>query len=192
MTGGAALYFDKETDAAIRRLWQVIDDAGLPSKMLSLAYPPHMTILVCENSDLEAMREALGEFVAHQPPIELNFHSLGVFNTPDGVIYLAPVTDQHLLAFHSALWTIMEPHSKQVNELYRPGKWVPHITLNVEVPADQIGDVMEALMRVDIPKTGRLTSLFVADFLPEPPAFEELFKQRFGSRAAAEHVQEPM
>src|SRR5574338_1259790 len=119
MTCGAAHYFDKETDAAIRRLWQVIEDAGLPSKMLSLSYPPHMTILVCENSDLEGMREALGEFISHQPPIEVNFHSLGVFNTSDGVIYLSPVPDQHLIAFHTALWSIMEPYSDQINPLYR-------------------------------------------------------------------------
>lgn len=192
MTCGAALYFDKETDAAIRRLWQMIEDAGLPSRMLSMAYPPHMTILVCEDSNLEAVRETLSEFIAHQPPIEVEFHSLGVFATPDGVIYLSPVATQHMLAFHEALWAIIEPYSQQPKDLYRPGSWVPHITLDVEVPHDKIGAVIETLLQAELPKKGLLTSLFMAEFLSEPPAFDEVFMQRLGDRSAPEHMQEPL
>lgn len=180
MTCGAALYFDDETDAAIRRLWQVIEDAGLPSRMLSLSYPPHMTIIVCENTNLDGMRDRLNDFLRSQPPLAVSFHSLGVFNTPEGVIYLSPVPTERLLAFHSALWAIMEPYSQQVNILYRPGNWVPHVTLDVEVPEKLVGKVIDALRRVELPKKGYLSSLFVADFIAEAPAFEELYKGSFG------------
>ena len=53
MSCGAALYFDEQTDAAVRGLWQIIEDAGLPSNMLQLNYPPHMSILLCDETDVE-------------------------------------------------------------------------------------------------------------------------------------------
>lgn len=182
MECGAALYFDNETDAAIRGLWQVIEDAGLYSGMLRLNFPPHLTILTCEDQDLPGLRLALREFLAAQPPIQVHFHSLGVFNTLDGIIYLAPTPSLVLLEFHSRLWKIAEPYITNPNPLYRPGAWVPHVTLNMDTPSAQTGAVINTLLAANLPRQGLLTSLFIAEFGADPQIFEELYKARLGTR----------
>ena len=180
MECGAALYFDKTTDAAIRGLWQVIEDAGLHSGMLRLNYPPHLTILTCEDSDLPALSLALNDFLANHPPIEISFHSLGVFNSLNGIVYLAPVPSLALLRFHAALWKIAEPFLINPSPLYRPGAWVPHVTLNMDIPSAQTGAVINTLLSANLPRRGLLTSLFVAEFGPDALTFEELHKARLG------------
>lgn len=178
---GAALYFDSGTDAAIRGLWQRIEDAGLPSRMLELNYPPHMSILLCEDTDLNGLSQKLPEFVAMHPPLPVSFHSLGVFAGEDGVIYLAPTVDRTLLDFHAELWKLMEPYTVHSQDYYRPGTWVPHVTLNLNVPLNQLGEVMEVLQRAEYPLHGMVKELFIADFQDYQTGFREQFKARLGS-----------
>jgi hypothetical protein len=180
MASGAAFNFDSDTDAAIRGLWQLQEDAGVPSRMLSLNYPPHMTIITCEDTDVARLAEPLREFLLRVPPMTVNFHSLGVFNTVDGVIYLSPVVTSAMLDLHASLWRLMEPYVHETNLLYSPGMWVPHVTLNVEVPEEKIGLAMDVLHRANLPRVATIQTLFIADFDGEKPDFKELFKLRFG------------
>jgi hypothetical protein len=182
MNCGAALYFDPQTDAAIRGVWQQIDDAGLPSNMLKFNYPPHMTVLTCEEADIDGLRPLLVDFIASYPPVPVRFHSVATFNAEGGIIYLAPVTDLPLLNLHASLWELISPHTRNSNLLYAPGYWVPHITMNMEVPEEKIGAVMDALLRADLPREGLFTALFIADFMPDSSGLQELFKERLGSR----------
>jgi 2'-5' RNA ligase superfamily len=181
MPCGAALFFDEKTDAAIRGLWQVIEDAGLPSNMLKLSYAPHLSVLVCDDTDIDALRKVLPVFIASHTPLPLSFHSLGVFGGKDGVVYLAPTVTQQLLDFHTELWNLIEPYTKNAQEYYRPDIWVPHVTLDLEVPLDQVGAVVETLLRVDFPKEGLIKELLIAGFPDDEPGLEELFKARLGS-----------
>lgn len=178
MASGAVLTFDHETDTAVRRLWQTMEDAGLPSKMMHFNYPPHLTVITCEDTDVDALDGPLKDIIASIAPVEVSFHSLGVFNSPDGVIYLAPVVTRPLLDLHAALWNIIIPYVREPNWLYSPGFWVPHVTLNVEVPPHQIGAAMDVLMRVGLPRSGVLDTIFIADFDDEKPDFQEMLKFR--------------
>lgn len=184
MAGGAALLFDRKTDAAIRGLWQVIEDAGLPSAMLTLNFPPHISVLTHEDSNLPGFRSALADFIRRTPPILLEFHALSVFNTADGVIYLTPTVTRPLLDFHAALWEIIAPHTSQPNPLYRPGLWVPHVTLDLDIAPEQVAPVIAALLRAGLPRSGLIESLVLADFLPDNASLQEMDKFRLGGAAA--------
>lgn len=180
MTCGAALYFDEQTDAAVRGLWQIIEDAGLPSNMLGLNFPPHMSILVCEDNDVESLRKTLPEFIALHPPLALTFHSLGVFAGGDGVVYLAPTPTRELLQFHAGLWDLIAPHSTNPNPLYSPGMWVPHVTLDLDVPEELVGEVVHVLTLATLPTHGLVREIMIGTFDTETPRFEEFFKARLG------------
>lgn len=181
MPCGAALYFDRETEIAIRRVWQVIDDAGYPSKMLGMNYAPHLTMMVCEDSNVDALRQVLPEFLSHFGPIPVSFHSLGVFASQDGVIYLAPTVNQTLLDFHRQLWNQMEPYLYQYNSLYGPSKWVPHVTLNLDIPLELVGPVVELLLRTELPRNGLITEFQYSELTPDQPV--ELIKVHLGEKA---------
>src|SRR5512133_1844925 len=97
MPCGAIIYFDAETDAAIRGQWQIIEDAGLPSILPGLNYPPHLTLVACDDMDMNGLRSRLPAFLAENPPMTVQFSGLGIFNTLEPVVYLAVAPSQALL-----------------------------------------------------------------------------------------------
>ncbi len=180
MTCGAILYFDEETDAAIRGLWQLIEDAGLPSFMPGLNYPPHVTLLVCENIDLQGMREGLARFIAENPPMPVRFSGLGFFGEKERVIYLAATPSRPLLDLHYRFHELTAPFVTGQNAYYQPGTWVPHVTLDQGFPPDLTGALVDALTCCPLPQTGLLRELVLADFDPQRPGLIEMFKSRLG------------
>lgn len=181
MPCGSALYFDDETDAAIRGLWQSIEEAGLHSGMYNLNFPPHLSLLVCEDTDMDGVRVSLPPFIALQPPIPIQFHSLGVFYGDSGVIYLAPIADRPLLELHAQLWDLIAPHTQNPSDLYRPGQWVPHVTLDLDVPPEQVGAIVDLLRKAPLPRRGLINAVFIAEFGDQSENFNELFQARLGS-----------
>lgn len=180
MVCGAILSFDSETDAAIRRLWQMIEDAGLPSVMPGMNYPPHLTLAACEDMDLPHMRKELATFVANHPPMLVQFSGLGLFHGRIPVVYLAVTVSRALLEMHAAFESITQPYMHGPSEYYRSGAWVPHVTLNQEFPLDQTGPIINALLRHPLPKAGLLRELVLVDFAPGQAGLVELYKTRLG------------
>jgi 2'-5' RNA ligase len=161
-------------------LWQAVDDAGLPSNSLGLNYPPHLTLLVCSDLDMDQLRRFLPAYVAKHPPLLVNFAGLGVFGGPEPVVYLTLAWNQALLDLHAQFWSMAEPLSIDADNHYRPGVWVPHVTLNYALPQDKVGPVVDALMRAHLPQYGLLREVVLVDFQPHNARLEERFKSRLG------------
>lgn len=178
---GAILTFDAKTEAALRGLWQVIDDAGLPSKMLEMNYPPHMTLFVCEGIDLDGLRPHLPAFVAENPPLPVPFPGLGVFADLVPVVHLPVTRTPALQAFHQAFWDLCKPFIVGESPYYRPDIWFPHVTLDREIPLGMAGAIVDALLRVPRPAHGLLLNLVIVDFPPQEIGLVELYKVRLGS-----------
>ncbi len=164
MPCGAILTFDLETDAAVRRLWQAIEDAGLPSTMLKVNYPPHLTLSVCEDMELEPLVQRLPEFIAAFPPLTVGFSGLGVFSAVEPVVYLSVTRSPDLTALHSAFWELVEPVSKGLSPYYNPRAWVPHVTLNQGMPLNMTGAVVDTLLNSPRPASGALMEIHIVDF----------------------------
>jgi hypothetical protein len=180
MPCGAILYFDVETDAAIRGQWQIIEDAGLPSTLPGLDYPPHLTLVACEDMDMGRLRAQMPAFVAEHPPLPVQFSGLGIFNAVEPVVYLAVAPSQALLNFHASFLEMVRPYLLGDNTYYQPGTWVPHITLAQGVPREMTGAVVDALLRRPLPQRGLLKEVVLADFIPQRPGLNEIFKARLG------------
>ena len=182
MTCGAAFKFDAQTENAIRGLWQAINDAGLPSELLKLKYPPHLSLMLCEDINMDGVRRVLPDYIAHYPPFPLAFPALGVFPGEVGVIYLAPYVSRELLDFHAGLWELLERFTTLPSPLYRPGVWVPHVTLDLDVSREQTGVIVEMLSHLDsLPRVGLANALFVADFPGDDTGVHELFVSEMGN-----------
>jgi len=179
MPCATTLYFDLETDAAIRRIWQAIEDAGLPSSMLNLGYRPHLTLAVCESMNLEALRGELPRLVSSIRPVPLTFYGLGTFNIKEGVVFLGVTATQTLLDLHEQFWRLSVAHADGNHTYYQPGIWVPHITLGYGLQQDQVGQVITALLKIALPASGIATELVVTDV--SPSGYVDLFAARLGS-----------
>jgi 2'-5' RNA ligase len=181
---GAILYFDHETEAAIRGLWQAVEDAGLPSPMLELNFPPHMTLMVCQEMDLDQLRLAIKEYIATHPPLPVSFPGVGFFAGPTPVIYLSVAVNRALLDMHANYWRVASPHNRGESEFYRPGLWTPHVTLSHGPLDEHTAKVVDTLLKANIPKYGLLRDLVIAEFSPnqekEPKGLTEHFKSRLG------------
>ena len=178
MPCATTLYFDLETDAAVRRLWQAIEDAGLPSSLLNLGYRPHLTLAVCETMNLEGLRDELLQLVAATSPIKLNFHGLGTFSTNEGVVYLGVTVNRALLDLHDQIGQLLGPHSNGNLPYYMPGVWVPHVTLGYGLLEEQVVPVLNSLRRSELPASGTVTELVVSDVTAS--VYTDLFVARFG------------
>ncbi len=181
MACGAILYFDGETDAAIRGLWQIIEDAGLPSNLPTLNYPPHLTLLACEDMDLSGLRAHLPRFIADNPPMPVQFNGLGYFSKKKLVIYMATTPTRALLDFHAHFQEMAGPFLKGQSLYYLPGNWVPHVTLDQDFPSEATGALVQTLLRRPLPEKGLLKELLLVDFHPEQVGLTEMFKARLGS-----------
>lgn len=161
-------------------MWQAIDDAGLPSTTLELNYPPHLTLMACSELDMDRLREVLPVFVASHPPLLVNFTGLGVFAGKEAVVYLSLAWNRALLEMHEHFWSVANPFAIETGEVYQPGRWVPHVTLDYALPYHQVGPVVNALMQAQLPRFGLLREVVLVDFNPTGSIIEERFKSRLG------------
>lgn len=180
MPCGAILYFDDETDAAIRGLWQVIEDSGQMCNMPGLNYPPHMTLVVCDDMEFHQVRERMKRFVAEHPPRPVKFHGLGVFDIYETVVTLEATPDLGLLELHASFEETVRPYLTGEREFSRPGLWVPHVTLNQGFSRSATGAVIDSLMRARLPQYGLLREIVLVDFAPGRTGLTEMFKTRLG------------
>lgn len=164
MPYGAAFTFDPDTETAVRELWRVQEEVGIHGFTPGSGYAPHMTLVLGEDGDFDGMRAALGTLARAMPPLPVTFLSLGMFAAEHGVVFLAPVTNRALIDAHAAAWETAAPHITNPLDQYRPGIWVPHVTLANRLPLEQIGPAAALLAQSALPRSGWITSILFGDF----------------------------
>jgi len=164
MPCGAILTFDIQTEASIRGQWKAISEAGLPSLMLEKNYPPHLTLAVCNDLDLDGMTAELPHFIAAFNPLRVEFTGYGVFTEIDPVVYLTVTRSPALSALHAAFWDIVSLYSHSLSPFYSPRSWMPHVTLDQGMPIHLAGAVIDTLLHTHRPQAGLLLDLHIVDF----------------------------
>lgn len=125
--------------ARVRALWRTLAQVGVTDNMLRSQARPHVSLAVFEDDvDLDALRAALAEFTAGMPPLRLKFSSVGVFAAEAGVLFLAPVVTEGLLAVHSDLHGRCAARGLVSHGYYLPGVWVPHCTVGYGLASEAL------------------------------------------------------
>ncbi|MBR0679569.1 2'-5' RNA ligase family protein [Roseomonas eburnea] len=128
MPYAVTLRLDAAAARPIEAMWRALAEAGLHEDALRLGYPPHVTLTIHPDGvDTQALRRDVARLAAAWAAVPLRFSGLGTFVAPEPVLWLAPVVTETLLAHHRSLSGALadlpcDPH-------YRPGAWVPHVTL---------------------------------------------------------------
>ncbi len=136
-----ALRLDGAAAAPIQAMWRALAENGVDDDCLRLGYPPHVTMAVWpDEAPVEPLAAAAERFAAEWDALPLALAGLGVFPGAPAVVWAAPVVTEALLARQAAL--VAAVPGVPCHEHFRPGHWVPHVTLG---RTDAPGRALEAL-----------------------------------------------
>jgi hypothetical protein len=136
MVHSIELVFDHDTEAAIRRIWQDLAGAGIPSQ--APASRPHVTLAVAERIDPEV--DELLRPLAERLPLDCAIGAPVLFGRANVVFARLIVPTGDLLALHASVHRLCDPHLEPApmsNSL--PGQWTGHVTLARRVGGNQLG-----------------------------------------------------
>ncbi len=144
------LYFDPDTELRLKLLWQRLADEGISSAMVSSDLRPHLSLAGVEGVDCAELRHELAAFAQQTPPLHISLAAVGIFPGEEGVVYIAPVVTSGLLALHQRFHARLEELGYRTIPHYRPGVWVPHCTVAIQLPPDKIPAAVDICCRSDV------------------------------------------
>jgi 2'-5' RNA ligase len=157
------LCFDSASAVLLENLWGTLAAQNIDSDRHQLGYAPHVTLAIYpdETSD-EEVAAALALVAPTWTALPVTLAGFGIFPGATSILWAAPVVTAELLDRHMALQAalpdfLVHPH-------YRPGSWVPHVTLSgvLRDPAQALA----ALMPLWQPVSGLLSRLELVRFRP--------------------------
>jgi hypothetical protein len=156
------MYFDDQADTAVRRLWQRLADAGLPSlaTLTHRQHRPHVSLAVAESladADPVPLRSVL---MSRRPALSL--YVLGTFPGAQGVLFLGAQVTAELLAFHADVHAALAGQPIQHWTHYLPGSWIPHCALAEGLDRSEAGRAF-GLLAGYRPITAEATSVGIKD-----------------------------
>lgn len=136
MVHSIELLFDRETEAALRRIWDELADADLPCRIPPGR--PHVTVSVAKRIDPDV--DDLLRGVLQQLPLACVIGAPLLFGRSDPVLTRLVVPSSGLLDLHAEIQRLCGPHLVPGPLPHTlPGHWTPHITLARRVDAVYLG-----------------------------------------------------
>ncbi|WP_314455427.1 2'-5' RNA ligase family protein [uncultured Microbacterium sp.] len=135
------LVFDEPSDAAVRREWDALRAADLPSQARHTGESnrPHITLLVrpeLADADLSPLAAEL--------PLKLTLGAPLLFGAGRSrVIARSVIPSVELLDLHARVHALVDPGEDAIHT--RPGAWTAHVTLARRVPLERIGEALAVL-----------------------------------------------
>jgi 2'-5' RNA ligase len=154
----------------------------------SIYDPPfvHMTLQLAEEYDWPGLESALADVARQRQPFEMRTVGVLAFTGRGTTIAIAPYKDDDLAKFHAAVWdAATEFASGRVDPFYRPGDWVPHITVKrCGADAQSFGAAMQLLATEDFAGSMALEAIGVQHD-PDKNSLTHYMRLRFPLGGAA-------
>lgn len=144
MVQSLELLLDDTLDADVRREWQMLVDADLPSQArhTGASNRPHITLAVADElEDLDSRID--NEYLASEFPVRLG--AFVVFRGKRATLARLVVPSRKLLDLHSRIGHLVGD-AEGVRSHTAAGKWTPHVTLARRLTRVEL---TEALLRLD-------------------------------------------
>jgi 2'-5' RNA ligase len=160
------LYLDDRSAHRVRSLRRIVAEAGAGSYVEQGGTAPHVSLAAFDQVHHPRAIAALSRFVESCESLPVSFDSIGAFETPRGVIFLAPARDESLLAAHAELHGFLRSMMLQSSALYVPGRWIPHCTLARDVPADAMDGAVRKAREALAPFDATLLEIGLVELEP--------------------------
>jgi 2'-5' RNA ligase len=159
MALAVCLLLDPVADRAVRRLWDRVEAAGVPS-MASHTHGhhlPHLSYAVLRQGDPEHVCRVVAA-LPEGSPVTLRFDAMGTFRR--GRVWLAPAVTSDVLRRQEQVASVLADFD--LHRSYVPGSWVPHCTLAPRVRLDQVATVAAVVFEV-LPLVARASRAAIVD-----------------------------
>ena len=161
------LYFDAETERAVRDFRGSLARAGIRPILDELGDRPHISLALINDLDVNPMAVALRECAsATISSFPVTFSEIGAFSGEEGVIFLAPMITAQLMAAHAAGHQILAKVGLQSQEYYLPGNWTPHCTVAYGVEPQSMASAAESARRIFRPIDGTVREIGMISYRP--------------------------
>jgi len=151
MVHSVELLFDQGIEAAVRREWAALAEAGLPSQARhrSPTNRPHVTLTVAERIDPSVDAELREP--ARGLPLECRVGAPVVFGHETLTLVRLVVPSMGLLRLQASVDAICGPYLAHGRFPHvRPGQWTPHVTLCRRLASSDLPAALAALGDADV------------------------------------------
>lgn len=161
MALAVCLLFDPRTEHAVRRLWQRLESEGVRT-LLSHTHGhhvPHLSYAVLRSYHVEKVYDAV-DLLPDEGPMALHFDALGMFRRSR--CWLVPAVTSDIAARQERVVEAVESTGADLHKHYRPGVWVPHLTLAPRIRLEQLPLLAAAVYDV-LPLTATVEAAALID-----------------------------
>jgi 2'-5' RNA ligase len=123
------LDLDRGTDEALRSLARRLEEVAGLETVREIGDVHHISLGVYDDLPVDALSAKLMDLVGGAPPIQIRLASIGIFPGAESTLFLAPVYNPALFDLHRRFHDELSASGVLGWEYYRPGAWVPHVTL---------------------------------------------------------------
>jgi len=159
MVHSVELVFDADTEAAVRRIWDDLAEAGVRSlaSSTSPSNRPHVTMAVAEHMD-GAVDDALRPLL-HILPLPCTIGAPMVFGRGPFTLVRLVIPSTELLALQAEVHDACLPHMSPGPLPHAdPGHWTPHVTLARRVAPEKLPEAL-SLRRMSRDRRGTALAL---------------------------------
>lgn len=140
------LFFDKESEKELRKLWIFLDEQGINIDMLNINSTPHISITAFEDVKPELLKEKMKSFIKDLSSFNIKLENIGTFPNNNGVIFLGVVVTQKLLYIHKKIHDLINEYKNVKAPYYLPEKWIPHCTLGINLSKEEVSEGIKQLI----------------------------------------------
>jgi 2'-5' RNA ligase len=145
MSFAISLKAANDTADPIRALWDQVSLLEEAPSMVALNYPPHITLAMYDDVDLDLLTATLRRGFTGAPALRLTFTRLRFFDSDPLILWADPLPSPALVEAHVAVHACIDP--AQCHPHYRLGAWTPHCTLGTHVKAEHRADAIALTAR---------------------------------------------
>ena len=136
MAYAVTLRLDVDAAARVRALWDALSAAGFANHAAMLGYEPHLTLALLDDAaDAPRLAQIVSDISADWRAMQLALSAVAAFPADPATLWLAPTVTAPLLDLHAALCRALPA----AHPNYRPGAWIPHVTLADDVTSGTVG-----------------------------------------------------
>jgi len=163
------LYFDPETEQRILDLRRALRQAGSLSTTNSMGVRPHISLAGFSEVEPGALLSLVEEYAGGLEPFRVQLSAIGLFPTPENVLFLSPAPTSQLLTHHQEFHRRLTRSGLSSSPYYAPENWVPHCTVEMNLPNQQFYKALEFCQTAFEPLAGMFQEIGVIEYWPLKP-----------------------